>query len=105
MRAGSLNQCITLEQRVEGEDAAGQPYDYWDTVGTVWAAVHPIRGRELIAADAVTSITDVRVILRWRPGLTPAMRIRHGDDTYNIASVIHVRSEKREVELLCKLVQ
>ena len=105
MKAGQLNQRVTLEQLVEGEDAAGQPFEDWLPVFAAWAAVMPLRGREIIAADAVAAITDVRVIIRYRPGITPAMRVQHGTDTYSIATVINVKSANREIELLCKRVQ
>ena len=105
MRAGMLNQRITVEQRVEGQDEAGQPFEDWLPYLSAWAAVYPLRGREVIAADAVASITDVRVILRYRTGTTTAMRIRHGQDTYRIESIANVNSANREIELLCKRVQ
>ena len=104
MRAGTLDQRVTLEQRVEGQDAAGQPFEDWLPVFDAWAAVAPLRGREVIRADAVAAISDVLVKLRYRPGVTPAMRVRHGSDTYNIAAVINVNSANREIELLCKRV-
>ena len=104
MRAGALDQRVTLEQRVEGQDEAGQPFEDWLPVFDAWAAVHPLRGREVIAADAVASITDVRVILRYRTGTTTAMRIRHGQDTYRIESIANINSANREIELLCKRV-
>ena len=64
MRAGMLNQRITIEQRVEGQDEVGQPFEDWLPYLSAWAAVYPLRGREIVAADAVASITDVRVIIR-----------------------------------------
>ena len=104
MKAGQLNQRVTLEQLVEGEDGAGQPFEDWMPVFDAWAAVMPLRGREVIRADAVAAISDVLVKLRYRPGVTNAMRIRHGDDVYDIASVANIKSANREVELLCKRV-
>ena len=104
MRAGTLDQRVTLEQRVEGQDEAGQPFEDWLPYLSAWAAVYPLRGREIVAADAVAAISDVRVILRYRPGITPAMRVQHGSDTYSIATVINVNSANREIELLCKRV-
>ena len=104
MRAGTLDQRVTLEQRVEGQDEAGQPFEDWMPVFDAWAAVEPLRGREVIRADAVANITDVLVKLRYRPGVTNAMRIRHGDDVYDIESVANIKSADREVELLCKRV-
>ena len=104
MRAGALDQRVTLEQRVEGQDEAGQPFEEWVPVFDAWAAVEPLRGREVIRADAVAAISDVLVKLRYRPGITPAMRVRHGAETYSIASVANIASANREIELMCKRV-
>lgn len=104
MRAGTLDQRVTLEQLVEGQDEAGQPFEDWLPVFDAWAAVEPLRGREVIRADAVANITDVLVKLRYRPGVLASMRIKHGSDTYSIATVINIKSANREVELLCKRV-
>ena len=103
-RAGALDQRVTLEQRVEGQDEAGQPFEDWLPVFDAWAAVEPLRGKEVIRADAVASITDVLVKLRYRPGVLASMRIKHGSDTYSIATVINIKSANREAELLCKRV-
>ena len=89
---------------MEGQDEAGQPFEDWLPVFDAWAAVEPLRGREVIRADAVANITDVLVKLRYRPGVLASMRIKHGSDTYSIATVINIKSANREVELLCKRV-
>ena len=104
MKAGELDQRVSLQRREQGEDDWGQPIDAWVIVGTVWAAVLPLRAAEVIRADAVTNIMDVKVKMRYRPGITSAMQVLHGSDTYEITSVIDVRSARRELELLCKRV-
>lgn len=104
MKAGQLDQRISLQRREQGEDEAGQPFDTWVIVGSCWAAVRPLRGREIIAADAVTAVMDVRVTMRYRPDVTTAMRVLHGTETYNITAVVDVNSGNRELELMCKRV-
>lgn len=102
MKAGELDQRVTLQRREQGEDEAGQPFDDWVNVATVWAAVRPLRANDLIRANAITNIMDAKVVLRYRPGITSAMKVQHGTDTYSIESVIDVKSGRRELELLCK---
>lgn len=103
MRAGQLNQRVTLERFTETEDAYGATVTDWATAGTFWAAVLPLTGKEIIAADAVTAITDVRVIMRYQPGVTAADRLKHDGKTFNVVTVINRRSANRELELLCKV--
>ena len=103
MRAGELDQRVTLERFGECKDASGAWTEDWATVGTFWAAVLPLTGKEVIAADAVTALTDVRVIMRYQPGVTAADRLKHDGKTLEIATVINRRSAGRELELLCKV--
>ena len=103
MRAGELDQRVTLERFGEYKDASGAWTEGWETVGTFWAAVLPLTGKEIIAADAVTAITDVRVIMRYQPGVTAADRLKHDGKTFNVVTVINRRSANRELELLCKV--
>lgn len=101
MRAGALDQRIELQELVEGFDDFGQPINEWQTCLSAWAAVEPLTGREYLAAMQNTSETTMRVRLRYRPGVKPAMRVKHGALLYGIQSVIDVRSTGRELVLMC----
>jgi len=46
--------------------------------------------------------TTIRVRLRYRPGITADMRVKHGTVYYRIESVIDVRSKRRELQLMCR---
>ena len=105
MQAGKLDQRIVLQSLSGGVDPLGQPIPgEWADVATVWAAVEPLQGREFIAAQAAVSEVSARIRMRYRPGITPAMRVVHGADVYGIEAVIHVRSAKRELQLMCKAI-
>jgi head-tail adaptor len=51
----------------------------------------------------VQSEVTTRVRIRYRPGVTPAMRLVHGADFHIITAVIHVNSARNELQLMCKL--
>lgn len=104
MRAGQLDQLVTLEQQTQSFDEYGQPVDAWEAVGTYWAAVEPLQGREYIAAQAAVSELSLRIRMRYVPGVVSTMRVRHGADTYGVQSVIHIKSARRELQLMCKRV-
>lgn len=104
MKAGQLDQRVTLEQRDDGQDEYGQPIESWTSFASVWACVEPLQGREFIAAHAAVSEVTARVRIRYLPGVTPAMRVLHDEDVYWIEAVIHVKSGKRELQLMCKRV-
>lgn len=104
MKAGQLDQRVTLEQLVEGQDEAGQPFTDWVPVFDAWAAVKPLTGREFIAAQAAVREITARVKMRYRPGVTAADRIVHDGTTYSVTSVADVHSSRRELHLMCKAV-
>lgn len=104
MKAGQLDQRVTVERFSRTEDELGQPIESWAPLFTCWAEVSPLVGREFIAAQAAQSEVTARIRMRFRPWMTAEDRVIHNGTTYNIVSVIDVRSENRELVLMCKAV-
>ncbi len=105
MKAGALDQRVTLQTLSGGVDELGQPLpDTWADVAQLWAAVEPLQGREYIAAGAMVSSVEARIRLRYRQGVTSAMRVIHGQDVYGIQAVIHIRSNRCELQLMVRAV-
>ena len=105
MKAGDLDQRVTVERLQGGFDELGQPLpDTWAPLFTCWAAVEPLVGREYLAAQAAVSEVTARIRMRFRPWMTAEDRVIHDGTIYNIVSVIDVRSENRELLLMCKAV-
>ena len=102
MRAGDLTERVTVERFTSTQDELGQPIEAWAPLFTCWAAVEPLTGREYIAAQAAMSEVKVKIIMRYRPGITPADRVSHGGQVYGIEAVIDVHSSRRELHLMCK---
>lgn len=103
MKAGDLDQRIRVERLQGGFDELGQPLpDTWAPLFTCWAAVEPLTGREYLAAQAAVSEVTARIRMRFRPWMTAEDRVIHNGTTYGIESLIDVRSENRELVLMCK---
>ena len=98
MRAGDLNQRVTIKRQTE----LGEVINVWLDLGTVWAAVEPLNGRELIAAQAAVSEVTLRVRMRYRADVKPSDQVQHGAKLYQITSVIDPRSQGAELVLMCK---
>lgn len=100
---GRLQQKVSIQQRTAGVSAHGQALQQWADVATgLWAEILPIRGRELFAAGQEQGLADVRITLRWRAGVTSAMRILHGSTPYEIVGEpINVRGLNEWLELNC----
>jgi SPP1 family predicted phage head-tail adaptor len=103
MKSGQLDQRISVERLQGGVDELGQPLpDTWAPLFTCWAAVEPLTGREYIAAQAAVSEVTAKIRMRFRPWMTAEDRVIHEGTIYNIVSLIDVRSENRELVLMCK---
>lgn len=80
MEAGKLNRRVLIESPVTTPEATygGQP-GTWTTVATVWAEVidvNPSSSNEAVVQGALqSSRRRVTVRMRWRAGMTSAMRL------------------------------
>ncbi|MFJ3121045.1 phage head closure protein [Pseudomonas protegens] len=91
MRAGKLRHRIDIQRPVVVRD----PEDNTELAvrwETVWercpASVEPLSAREFISAQAKQSEVTARIVVRYRPGLLPTMRIVHRGEIYNIAGAL-----------------
>lgn len=66
LRAGALTRRITLQQRATTQDTFGGQSITWTDVATVWAAVEPLTGRELLSAQAVQSTVSHQITIRYQ---------------------------------------
>ena len=104
MKAGQLDQRVTVERLQGGFDELGQPINQWLPIVTTWAAVEPLVGREYLAAAALVAEVTARIRMRYRPGITAADRIVHDGTTYGITSVADVHSSRRELVLMVRAI-
>jgi len=102
MNAGELRRRVTIQAKVASRDTFGAETVSWAPIATVWAAVEPMLGREFVEARQLTAELTTRIRVRYRSGITPLMRVVHGSETYEVVSVQHVRSERRELVLMCR---
>ena len=109
MEAGKLGHRVTIQRSTVTQNEYGEPVPTWGTFATVWAAIEPLIGREQFAVQQLQSAVSVRVRIRYRPGVTPLMRVRWADRDVvrlmDIESIQEVRTERRELILMCKDVQ
>lgn len=87
MRAGRLRHRIDIQRKVACRDPdTGEMLE--ESWVTEWekcpAAFEPLSSREFIAAKAEQAEASARVVIRYRPGVLPTMRILYRGDIYNI---------------------
>lgn len=99
------NKRITLQRAIQAEDGVGGTITTWTDLGTVWASVEPIGGREALRAGQLLAEMDTRIIVRWSPlveGLTAKDRIVRGTTIYNIVRPpADRRMGHKQVEIMC----
>ncbi len=101
MQPGRLNRKVQIQSLGASQDAFGQLVQTWSLVATVWAAIAPKTGRELVAAAAAASEVSVTISIRYRAGITPQMRIVFGSIIYNIVAVIDRDDAHKYLDIEC----
>ena len=102
MNVGRLNKRVTIQERTTTENEYGEPISTWvDVASDIAAAVEPLQGRELFAAQQVQSEVTIRVRIRYRAGIKAAMRVLYGVRVLDIQSVIDPLEKHAELQLLC----
>lgn len=103
MQTGTLTERIVIQRKEGGFDPIGQPLpeDWVDWI-EAWASIRHLSGLESIKASASTSTVKASIRLRYRPGITASMRIRHGDTLYEIEAVMPGRHRyNKYIDLIC----
>jgi len=97
-----LNKIIVIESSAMGTDAYGGETLVWSEFTTVWAAVYPIKGRELIAAQAAQSQLTTTFEIRYWKGVVADMRILYDGNYYEIESVIDPQEKHLKMLIMAK---
>lgn len=86
MQAGKLRHRVEFQALGSLQDPqSGEMVPGWVTVWSkVPASVTPLSARDLIAAQAAQSEATARVVIRYRSGVVPTMRIIHRGEVYDI---------------------
>ncbi|MGQ3824202.1 phage head closure protein [Pseudomonas alliivorans] len=86
MNAGKLRHRIAFQSLGAGQDpVTGEETKVWVTIwDKVPASVEPLSSRDLIAAQAAQSDASARIVVRYRAGVLPTMRILFRDEVYAI---------------------
>lgn len=86
MHAGKLRHRVDFQAAGDVQDpSSGEMVTGWATVwAKVPASVTPLSARDLIAAQAAQSKATARVVIRYRAGVLPTMRIIYRGEVYDI---------------------
>jgi SPP1 family predicted phage head-tail adaptor len=105
MRAGALKRQVWLDEPTTSQNETGEEVVTFTPFAQVPASINPLRGREALIAGANLSIMDTKIVIRWSPQtavVTSKWRARYGSTVYDVVSASNVKTDRREIELLCK---
>src|SRR5574337_414744 len=104
LSAGSLNRPVTIQQRVDGHDEAGQPLQIWADVVTVWANVASATGLTTIknASDVAAAIKRDSIRIRFRDGLDEGMRVLLDSIPFDVKEVRMDYAGREWTDLVCE---
>ena len=102
IRAGKYNKAISLQKQVNETNDYGGFVSKWKTVANIRAAVEPLQGREFFASASVTNENIVRIRIRCGTNVDNTMRVKYGNRSLEITSIIDSKESHRELQLICK---
>ena len=105
IRAGQLNQRITIEQQATTRNAVSELVATWSTFCRAWAAKEQLSGRERFVGERLRTEVDTNWRIRFRAGLLPkTMRVNHGGVIYDLLAALDPDGRRVELCLLTKQV-
>ena len=102
MNSGDLRHRIVIQANVPTRDSSGEEVPAWHDFASPWATAEPLRGQEYLEARKLEADLDIRFRIRFHDGLKPSMRVLFDGRIFDVISVIHVKSNRREIQLMCK---
>lgn len=103
MRAGQLRHRGTIQSEQRTEDGYGgfNP-PTWADVCTDWMSIEPLSGQEAVAARQLQDTVTHKIAMRYRSGITPAMRVKFGSRLFNIREVRNLDERNVRIEMRCE---
>lgn len=101
MRAGRLNERVTVQTKQATRDEYGAELITWVDSATVWMEVEPLNGREFLVARQGQSEITTRFRCRWRSGITTTTtRLVWRAQPFSVVEVIDRNAARTELEIL-----
>ena len=99
MHAGKLRHLLTLQQSTDTQNARGEAIENWSDEADLWGSIRPLVGREGFDANQMYANATHEIRVRYRAGVAPKKRFKHGSRVFDIEAVVNV--DERSRELVC----
>ena len=101
MDIGKMRHRITFQRPTDEKDRLAGYKDDWLDVATVWAQISPVSGREYLTQVRETMVSH-KIYCRYRPGITPLLRVKYGDRIFRIISVLNWDERNEGLTIMCE---
>jgi len=99
-RVGSKRHLGVINALVKSKDAMGGRVRDWQEFCKAWCSITPIRGNERWYSDEKHATSTHQVVMRYRHGINPKMRLFARERTFEIVSVINIGERDKEMILI-----
>jgi SPP1 family predicted phage head-tail adaptor len=104
MRSGSLRRRLTFQAKARVDRPGGGWSEDWKDAFTVWGSVRGLSARERIVAMQTEGEVTHQIRIRYRAGITPAMRVLDADAIYDIDPPIDPDGRRHELVMTARQV-
>ncbi len=98
---GRLRHRLWLERVDRTADGGGGAEESWIKLADIWAEIRPVGGSEIYDSDALVGRTSHEIIVRFRPDVSPTMRLSSETRRFEISAVIDIDERRRWLKCLC----
>lgn len=105
MRSGKLRHRITIERPADSPDEFGEMRAAYSALGTYWAEVRGLSGKETEVASQLRVDATSRVTLRGGIDIRPSDRIVFGSRILNVVWTQDIDSRGIETWVFCNEIQ
>lgn len=102
MRAGDLDQQITIQVAALSRGASGEQLETWQTWQTVWASVQTSGGSESFYNPQLVAMSTHKIKMRFIHGVKPTMRILWRGRILDIVHIDESRYREGEMYILAQ---
>ena len=99
---GALRHRVTLEGPVRIAAEGGTATVSWTSLGSLFARIEPIGGREVDTADGTVAVVTHKVLIRHRNDVSAPMRFVAGTRILEIRAVLDLEGRRRWMQCLCE---
>ena len=100
--AGCRDRRIVIQSLTETTTDGGEVTLTPTTAATVWAAIRPLSTHEAMVAKQSQSTITHKIIILYRPGITPQMQATYKGRTFRFESVTNVDEANRQLVITAK---